>query len=192
MLDLYPVFEGAYLFVFAVIIALHEIEIEGENGWAEKLPTWKASDITRFSLYSNHPLTGYHLTLGVFLWMAFHLQYVFGTAWTLPSELFTLSKLAMLAVVWDYLWFVLNPEFGYTKFKKENVPWHDTKWLMNSFPITYANILAGSVLCAYLASYLNPEIKLVEYWTLLGLQIPLTVLTVLLSPYYHSFREKML
>ena len=33
-------FRIVFLFVYALLFAAVEIEIEGEHGWAERLPTW--------------------------------------------------------------------------------------------------------------------------------------------------------
>ena len=53
-----------FLFAYALLFALAEIEIEGAHGWAEKLPTWYRVTpryARLFGLFlSGKPLTGYH------------------------------------------------------------------------------------------------------------------------------------
>src|SRR4051794_25281248 len=69
------------LFLFALLFALAEIEIEGADGWAEKLPTWYrvrpwyARGLAL--LLSGKPLTGYHLTMLPLSVVSFHLGYLF-------------------------------------------------------------------------------------------------------------------
>ena len=53
-----------FLFVYALLFALVEIEIEGPYGWAERLPTWFRVTTPAARFYGlfmrGKPLTGYH------------------------------------------------------------------------------------------------------------------------------------
>ena len=59
----------------------------------------------------QRPLTGYHVYAFTIPMLVLHLPYVMGVDWTLAGELRTIAIYFVLAVVWDYLWFVLNPAY---------------------------------------------------------------------------------
>jgi hypothetical protein len=69
-------FEGLFLFLIALVLAAHGIEIEGEYGWEENLPTCIISNLIRYSLFSKRPLTGYHLTLVFLIGLFFHFPFL--------------------------------------------------------------------------------------------------------------------
>jgi hypothetical protein len=51
-----------YIFtlVLAIITALWEIQVEGKEGWAKQLPTFRINVFFR-KLLGGKPLTGYHI-----------------------------------------------------------------------------------------------------------------------------------
>jgi hypothetical protein len=106
-----------------------EIQIEGNQGWAAGLPTWRIENrLTKFLLGSK-PLTGYHLFFLLFIITIAHLPYGLQIApFSLQNELRILSFIILFFIVEDFLWFVMNPAFGINKFKAENVWWHDRHW----------------------------------------------------------------
>ena len=59
----------------------------------------------------QRPLTGYHVYAFTIPLLILHFPYVMGVDWTLAGELRTIATYFVLAVVWDYLWFVLNPAY---------------------------------------------------------------------------------
>ena len=59
----------------------------------------------------HRPLTGYHVYAFTIPLLILHFPYVMGVDWTLAGELRTIATYFVLAVVWDYLWFVLNPAY---------------------------------------------------------------------------------
>jgi hypothetical protein len=50
-------------------------------------------------------------------------------------------------VTWDFLWFVLNPHFGWARFRKGQIWWHGGAWV-GRLPIDYVNALCLSFLVA--------------------------------------------
>src|SRR5512138_3257381 len=78
------------LFAYALLFALVEIEIEGQDGWAMKLPTW----YRRTPLYarvfgfllSGKPLTGYHAVMFFIPFLSFHIGLAFGQPWSWGIE----------------------------------------------------------------------------------------------------------
>jgi|tagenome__1003787_1003787.scaffolds.fasta_scaffold20514917_2 hypothetical protein len=148
-----PVGRILLLFAYALLFALVEIEIEGEDGWADKLPTWYRVRpwYARLlgAVLSGKPLTGYHLTMLPLSLLSFHLGLAFGLPWSATVEARLLAGYLVFNVAWDFLWFLLNPAFGWSRFRKGAVWWHDRRWLAR-FPIDYWNGVGGSVVLAAL------------------------------------------
>lgn len=115
-----------FLIVSALLWALMEIQIEGKNGWAAALPTW------RYKVYIKYlwerEITGYHVYLMTFIVILLHSIFLY-IPWTIALELKVMSFFLLLSVIEDFLWFVLNPSFGIRKFNKTEVVWH-TQWLL--------------------------------------------------------------
>lgn len=116
--------------VFAsLVFALLEIEIEGTEGWARRLPTWRISGRWTRRLFGNRAITGYHLYSQVFLITVLHLPYALGLvepSW--KAEFRILSFLLLFWVVEDFLWFVVNPAYGIRRFKPQHIWWHEPNW----------------------------------------------------------------
>lgn len=119
-------------FLFAIllslILALLEIQIEGKDGWAQRLPTWRYyRPWFKYLPGGNKPLTGYHSYLWSLLFIYSHLAFLF-TIWSIGKELIILSFLIFVLRLEDFLWFVLNPNYGISKFKRGFISWHK-QWL---------------------------------------------------------------
>lgn len=146
-----------YLFILAVVLAVLEIQIEGEHGWAKNLPTWRPkSDFWLAKIYrkfmSGKDLTGYHLAMFGFVFLIMHLPFFRGVEWSEINEWETLSLFFIFAITWDYLWFIFNPSYPLHKFKAEHIWWHK-KWL-GPLPLDYyLGILISFIL--YLPVYLK-------------------------------------
>ena len=105
-----------YIFILAVVLAILEIQIEGPNGWAKNLPTWRpAADKWYIRMYvkfmSGREATGYHITMFSFVFLIFNLPYFFGLDINWNNWLRTASFFLIFVVLWDFLWFVLNPHY---------------------------------------------------------------------------------
>ncbi len=139
--------------VLAVVLAAVEVEIEGPYGWAEKLPTpYRVSGpLARlFGLVlGGKPLTGYNLLMFAATLLAFHLPYAFGASWTAARELALLAAWVAWSALWDFLWFLLNPAYGWRRFRKGNVWWH-RRWLWR-LPLDYWVAIVASLVLAGLA-----------------------------------------
>ncbi|MBL8880672.1 MAG: hypothetical protein JNG88_16285 [Phycisphaerales bacterium] len=116
----------------AAAFALLEIQVEGPNGWAANLPTWRIPSIGvgRWiaKLFPGRPLTGYHLWMLVFMVIVVHLQFAFGLPWSWAGEMRAIAFFLLFWVAEDFLWFVLNPHFGIRRFRPEHIPWHSRAW----------------------------------------------------------------
>lgn len=113
-----------FTIILSLLVAKLEINIEGEHGWAEKLPTHRIKNkITDLMLGGAH-LTGYHFWLFSTIIFLLHLPFLMGIGWDLAAELKTLGYFFIFLIVEDFLWFVLNPAFGLRKFTKTHIHWH--------------------------------------------------------------------
>jgi hypothetical protein len=113
--------------VVAFLAALLEIQIEGEHGWAERLPTWRRR-------VGNAVITGYHVFLALTILVLFHAPYFLGRcALTWRDETTILAMLILFWVLEDSLWFFLNTRFRRLCTTKDT--WRDPKFL--GVPVLY-------------------------------------------------------
>jgi hypothetical protein len=183
------------LFAWAFGLAGVEIEIEGGYGWAERLPTWFRKRGLAGRVYGvamgRRPLTGYHVYALTIPLLVLHLPFVAGVEWTLSGELRTIAIYFALAVVWDYLWFVLNPAYTVRRFERGRVWWFAVPWIWR-FPLDYYVGVALSVGLAGLAAVAagDGEPFRRQLWMLAGLAV-LVALTVLAAPLFHRWYRHM-
>ncbi len=129
------------LYLLAIVIAAFlwanlEIHIEGSQGWAANLPTWKVDKHILLDLfYGGRPLTGYHVWAFSSVFFFFHLPFFFLHTWSFRGELCAIAGYNLFWVIEDCLWFVLNPHFGLSKFNKSSVWWHK-RWFLG-LPLDY-------------------------------------------------------
>lgn len=128
------------LFVYALLFALAEIEIEGARGWAEALPTWYRvtpwyARLFRFVM-SGKPLTGYHAVMLPLTFTSFHMGFGFGQTWTMQAEAVVIARFLFWIMVWDLIWFLFNPAFGWRRFRPGQVWWLGKRWF-GGFPQEY-------------------------------------------------------
>jgi hypothetical protein len=164
---------GLYFFVIAFVLAQLEIQIEGPHGWAEKLPTWRwqTPGVLR---WAGKPVTGYHVFLLLFILLFIHLPMMY-LGWTIEREAELLSLFFLLAVFWDFLWFVCNPHFGLARFRPGQVWWFKS-WLLG-LPASYFTGLLLSMLVYGAGGLQGGGISWVERAARWG-----TVFVVLLTP----------
>lgn len=145
-----------WLLVLSVVSALMEIQIEGKDGWAAKLPTWRFGPQWIKVILNGKVVTGYHLYYMLLCMLFFHFPILFtGFSWL--QEAMTLSLYFTYTVIWDFLWFALNPAFGWKRFSKENIWWF-AKWIGHFPDDYYFNLtLAGcfAALCGMLPGALS-------------------------------------
>lgn len=148
-----------WLIVFTIflsfIFAKLEIEIEGQGGWAENLPTRRWLFHSWFSrlLWGNRPVTAYHLWSFLFVLFSFHWPAVF-FGFSLKGEMITFALICIFCVVEDFLWFVLNPAFGLKNFRPEKIWWHRRSWWLLA-PREYFLFLATAALLIWRASLMS-------------------------------------
>lgn len=129
--------QAVCVFIYCLVLAWLEVQIEGEHGWAAKLPTWRgqpawASERSLFFRVlraafragsGGNELTGYHIAMITFVFLSLMLP----LALVGPSPaLFVrcLGYFFLTCVTWDFLWFVINPAYGVRRFNKQTIKWH--------------------------------------------------------------------
>jgi hypothetical protein len=122
-------FIGLFIFMLfmALILALWEIQIEGPDGWAAKLPAWRIEKGWPTKIMGGRPFTGYHLFMTIFM-MAIAPLPLFFTPWSWRLELLLLGFYASMMLFEDFFWFIFNPHYGIKKFRKGQIWWHKTWW----------------------------------------------------------------
>lgn len=124
-----------FLYLFCLVLASMESQIEGSLGWAEGLPTWRPKESTWYvrlygKLMGGKKLTGYHLMVFSLVFLFLHYPFFAGKTWNLSLELTILSLFFIVIVVWDFLWFVINPKYDFLDFWAKKVWWHK-KWFLH-------------------------------------------------------------
>lgn len=126
-----------------------EIQIEGAQGWAGNLPTWRIEKHWLLDIFwGGRAMTGYHAWVFSFMLLVFHLPlFVFGQ-FSLALEARILACLCTFWILEDFLWFVLNPAYGLRTFRRGQIPWHKT-WF-GPVPLDYATFtIAAATLFWY-------------------------------------------
>lgn len=127
MLPLQKLFYFGLIFALSFWFAKVEIQIEGTEGWAKNLPTWRIEKHWLLDIFfGGRAMTGYHAWVISFLFLLFHLPVAFIEQWSFAYEGRVLGGFILFWLLEDFLWFVINPGYGIKKFKKEYIPWHPT------------------------------------------------------------------
>jgi len=183
------------LFAYALLFALVEIEIEGKDGWAMRLPTWFRRTPWYARLYafllSGKPLTGYHAVMFFIPFVSFHIGLAFGQPWSWGLEAHVLASYLVWNVTWDFLWFLLNPHFGWARFRKGQIWWHGGIWL-GRVPIDYVNALWASFLVAAMPWFVHRNAgHLRRHAIFVVAMVVLVGLTALAAPLYRRWYRHM-
>lgn len=163
----------------AVLIALQEICIEGPFGWSsltftKRYPTTSLiSKIYRGISGQDKWATKYHLVSNAiwllmyligFIYVAYYSKVasVFNRgAWAATAVLAFVSFLE-LALVEDYIWFLLHPYFGPDRHTSQYVPWFQT--YKEGVPISYWFGMAATVVVAIVSSVVLRQLDILIIW----------------------------
>lgn len=129
-----------WILLIAFFFAKVEIQIEGDAGWAKNLPTWRVESHWLLDLFwGSRPMTGYHAWVFSFMALMFHFPIFIRGHWDIRVEARIIGSLMVFWIVEDFLWFLLNPAFGWSKFTPQLVPWH--KHWIGAFPTDYLTFM---------------------------------------------------
>ena len=179
------------LFMFCLVLAALETQIEGAAGWAANLPTWRPAQTTWYSrlyrkIVPGKDITGYHMLIGGLVLFFLHYPYFVSQNWSWSSELTTLALFFLVIVVWDFLWFVINPKYDFRQFWSEQVWWHKT-WFLH-FPLDY---WLGFIVSALLYVQFSLNWPLFKEWLeVVALFLVLTLLAVVFAIAVGVFKIK--
>jgi hypothetical protein len=127
------------IFIWILILAYfhsrQETEIEGKAGWARHLPTFRIS-VFITKLFLAKEITGYHIYLLLMFLTIFHGIFLF-IPFTMKNEFIVLGLLNYYWVLEDFLFFIVNPHFGISKFRKGCISWHKRWCIFNLIPVSY-------------------------------------------------------
>jgi hypothetical protein len=137
--------------VMAYIMAKLEIEIEGQHGWAAKLPTWRIKNKFTKLFWGDQEYTGYHFWIFWMVMALLHFPFVLGLSWTPRLELQILGVFFIGVIFEDFFWFILNPHYGLKKFTKEHAHWHH-EWY-KGVPALYIRLAALTAFCAIIGFF---------------------------------------
>ena len=125
-----------YVLLLAFFFAKVEVHIEGPHGWAANLPTWRIEKHWLLDLFwGGRAMTGYHAWVFSCIALFFHFPLVWNTAWSFPAEARALASLMLFWVAEDFLWFVINPAAGWSRFNSSFALWH--KHWLGGAPVDY-------------------------------------------------------
>jgi hypothetical protein len=126
----------AWVAVMAFFFANAEIQIEGGAGWASSLPTWRIEEHWMLDVFwGGRAMTGYHAWVFSFMALVFFAPLAFNGRWHWRDAGLALAGLIVFWIVEDFLWFILNPAWGFQQFRPGLVTWHK-HWLFGA-PVDY-------------------------------------------------------
>ena len=139
----------SFILLLAFFFANVEIQIEGANGWAANLPTWRIEKHWLLTLFwGGRAMTGYHAWVFTFIALMFHYPVLFTGQWNVKIQARVFACIMLFWVFEDFLWFVVNPAFGLERFTPACATWHPNWW--GCAPVEYwFAMLFGLLLMAY-------------------------------------------
>ena len=146
-----------WILMLGMFFAQTEIQIEGANGWATSLPTWRIEKHLLLDIFwGGRAMTGYHAWVFSFMFLVFHLPHVVHGSFSWRVEARCMASLMFFWIAEDFLWFVLNPAFGLARFSRDHALWH--KHWMLGVPTDYLTyMLLGGLLLTW--SYYGRQSK---------------------------------
>lgn len=184
------IIKAIYIFILATILAALEVQIEAGNGWAKNIPTWRPNPNKWYAksykkIMSGKELTGYHLFMFTFVALIFHLPFFFGINWNIAKELDVLCIFLIFVVIWDYLWFIINPHFTIKNFKGDHIFWH-SKWFLG-LPTDYWGAVLISLVFAFINDkFFNPAY--IKEWFVFFITI--LILTIIEKWFIKTFKPE--
>lgn len=126
----------AWTAFLATLFANVEIQIEGPNGWAINLPTWRIEHHWLLDVFfGGRAMTGYHAWALPTILAFFHLPMAFTCVWSWRLEARAAACFIFFWIWEDALWFICNPAFGWEKLTPAHATWHK-HWLLG-LPLDY-------------------------------------------------------
>lgn len=126
----------AFVGVLAYFFAQVEIHIEGDAGWAANLPTWRIENHWLLDIFwGGRAMTGYHAWVFPFIALFFHFPMFLLGQWSWQLEARVVASIMLFWITEDFLWFIINPAFGWKRFHPGHATWH--KHWAGGAPVDY-------------------------------------------------------
>lgn len=138
--------------LIAFMVAKLEIQIEGKEGWAKHLPTYRFKNWFSRIFLGEYEMTGYHVWLNTTLMTFAHFPFFVGISWSFALEFKILGVFFIAAALEDLFWFIMNPEFGIRKFSKQYVPWFRWFGFLPTLHIFYISLASIFLFLSVLVS----------------------------------------
>ena len=149
----------AWVALLGFFFAQTEIQIEGAAGWAANLPTWRIEHHWLLDIFwGGRAMTGYHAWVFPFIALCFHLPLFFVPQWSWKLEARVIACVMMFWTIEDFLWFILNPAYGWEKFSPAHIPWHK-HWLGFAPTDYWVSLLIASFLLWYSYKKIKGKVK---------------------------------
>lgn len=127
-----------YVFIYGLFWAATTASVEGAEGWGRTLPSkqldekkWYNSFLKIFTL--GRPLDLFPLFATITFSISFFLPIIWYFSKDLTFSIGNWGELIAYFLIFtlheDFLWFLINPHFGFHKFKKQFITWHPHWWL---------------------------------------------------------------
>ncbi len=165
------IYTSIYTYTYALLYALMEIEIEGQHGWAKKLPTFTIKK----GIFKN--FTFYHILMNLIVILTNSFPILHNYELTLNGILYSVYFNTLWFLIEDFLWFVLNPYYTIKKYNKD-ISWHSKQYWILGIPSH--NYFGLSILLGIIY-YTNNKLLL----NILVLLFMFTIFIIKISPIYH-------
>lgn len=166
-----------YTYVYALLFSLLEIEIEGENGWCKKIPTFTIKK----GIFKN--FTFYHIIMNVIVILTNIFFEFLHNGFNINSLLYSIFYVTLWFLTEDFLWFVLNPFYTLKKYNKDSIIWHSNQLWILGMPMH--NYICFTIMGS-IAYFLRDE-NIIKSCFFLFI---LTAIIIKASPIYHNFYLK--
>lgn len=156
----FQAFVYAFVWFVATLLAALEVEAEGKEGWAYKTATWYRVTGPWGAIFGrmqgNKPATGYHFFLNMIVAVVavalvvaanYETGLLRGDVW-----LSALARYLVFMPVWDFTWFLLNPDYA-GKIDRQHVWWHATQPWVGPTPVSNTGSFVASFFVAWLAGF---------------------------------------
>jgi hypothetical protein len=166
--------DAVFIFSYATLYSLLEIELEAKEGWCKNLPTPVV--LGNFTLY--------HILMNIIVILTISKVYIKDITSIEDISLATFY-IAAWFLIEDFMWFILNPYYTIDKYKKEEIWWHARRpWY---FGIPEHNLVGlGVMFICY--SFSNKKSEM--YVNIIYILI-FSLLTIMLADNYHEYYKSI-
>jgi len=166
--------EAVFIFSYATLYSLLEIELEAKEGWCKNLPTPVV--LGNFTLY--------HILMNIIVIITISKVYIKDIT-NIEDVSQAIFYIAAWFLIEDFMWFVLNPFYTLSKYKEDEIWWHARRpWY---FGIPEHNLIGlGIMFICYSLSSKKSDFDVNIIYILI-----FTLLTIIFAKYYHTYYESI-